>query len=303
MRKFKDTIADLIAVATRIADGLRIAKNTYLLQSQGIESMYKQFILTLILTAVLVGSLTADAAEYRLAAGDVVRINVYDHPDLGTTVRLLEDGSISFPLLGTVSLRGMTEREAEARLSNLLEVGAIVISPQVSVIVEQYLGQQVSVLGEVNRPGKYAIDRNGTIVDLISQAGGINDNADDTAIVTSTRQGETKTTTRVLDLTAILRDGDPRQNTVIYGGDTVYVPRMKQFYIYGEVNKPGVYRLEHDMTVMQGLSVAGGLTERGTQRGIRIERRMQNKETESLSAELGDVLQPNDVVFVSESFF
>lgn len=263
--------------------------------------MYKQLILTLIFAAALVGSLTADAAEYRLAAGDVVRISVYDHPDLGTTARLLEDGSISFPLLGTVSLRGMTEREAEARLANLLEEGAIVISPQVSVVVEQYLGQQVSVLGEVHRPGKYAIDRNGTIVDLISQAGGVNDNADDTAIVTSTRQGET--TTRVLDLTAILRDGDPRQNTVIYGGDTVYVPRMKQFYIYGEVNNPGVYRLEHDMTVMQGLSVAGGLTERGTQRGIRIERRMQNKETESLGAELGDVLHPNDVVFVSESFF
>lgn len=263
--------------------------------------MYKHFILTFVLAAVLVSGSTAGAKEYRLAAGDVVRINVYDHPDLGTTARLLEDGSISFPLLGTVSLRGMTEREAEARLSNLLAEGAIVISPQVSVIVEQYLGQQVSVLGEVNRPAKYTIDRNGTIVDLISQAGGINDNADDTAIVTSTRQGET--TTRVLDLTAILRDGNPRQNTVIYGGDTVYVPRMKQFYIYGEVNKPGVYRLEHDMTVMQGLSVAGGLTERGTQRDIRIERRMQNKETESLNTELDDVLQPNDVVFVSESWF
>ena len=89
----------------------------------------------------------------------------------------------------------------------------------------------------------------------------------------------------------------------VKAGDIVIVPRADMFYIYGEVKSPGRNRLEANMTVMQALSVAGGLTERGTERGIRVKRRNSEGEIKEIKVELTDLLQPDDVVYVKESLF
>jgi polysaccharide export outer membrane protein len=242
------------------------------------------------------------AEDYILGAGDTVRITVYGHPDLSTDARLSGSGTISFPLLGEVLLNGMTERQAEASIADLLEKGSIVKSPQVSVAVQQYESQQVAVLGKVNKPGKYSIDRGQTVLDLIAMAGGVaSDGDDNTILVKSTK--DAKAAEKVVNLNGLIRGGDTPQSMQVSDGDIIYIPRTEMFYIYGQVRRPGSYRLEHSMTVMQALSVAEGLTDKGTERGLRIHRRDDNGKTQTLNAQLTDELKPNDVIYVRESLF
>lgn len=263
--------------------------------------MLRPIALLLLFVASVCCFSVAEGKEYTLGPGDVVRVAVYGYPDLSTSYRVADNGSINFTLLGEVSLKGLTEREAEVKLENLLEKGEIVRSPYVSVIVEQFLSHQVSVLGMVSKPGKYPLHRSSTIVDMIAQAGGLVEGADHSAIVTRNEQGKFKR--HVVSVDAILRDGDVEQNIVVFDGDTIYIPGKKTFYVYGEVRVPGAYPLEKGMTVVQALSVAGGLSERGTERGLVIERRLKDRGVQSLNVKLNDFVQPDDVVFVKESLF
>ncbi|MEQ6341601.1 MAG: polysaccharide export protein EpsE [Gammaproteobacteria bacterium] len=260
------------------------------------------FVVFLFLTTLGFMPAPALAKDYVLGAGDVVRITVYEHTDLSTLTRISQTGGISFPLIGEVFIAGMKEREAEAKIGALLQQGGFVKSPQVNLIVEQYRSQQVSVLGEVNKPGMYTIDRGSKVVDLLAMAGGVNASGGDAAVLIK-KNGSEGIGGRPIDLLALLQKGDMTQNMEVTDGDIVYVPRMEVFYIYGEVQRPGSYRLQRDMTVMQALSMGGGLTQRGTQRGIQIKRKDAKGALTSISAELFDVLRPDDVVYVKESLF
>jgi len=242
------------------------------------------------------------AAEYLLGPGDVVKIMVYEHPDLTTTTRTSEAGGITFPLLGEVAIGGLNAKAAEARLAELLEVRGFIKRPQVSLNIEQYGSQRISVLGQVNRPGKFSVDSPAsTVVDLLAMAGGLNTNAADTISVIKQESG--KRDKHDIDLVALFQHGDMTQNITVANGDIIFVPRMPMFYIYGEVRTPGTYRLEKNMTVMQAISVGGGLTTRGTERGVAIKRRSEDGAITTLNIQLSDLLQPADVVYVKESMF
>ncbi|MBA3564534.1 MAG: polysaccharide biosynthesis/export family protein [Gammaproteobacteria bacterium] len=245
------------------------------------------------------------AQDITLGAGDVVRISVYGQSDLDTVARITNEGDISFPLVGEVQIAGLTARQAEVTLARLLSEGNFVRNPQVGLFIEQRSTAErdaVTILGQVNRPGRYAVEAISdagaeTIVGLIALAGGVQDDAADHLILTREEEGE-NTTYRV-DLVALLRAGDVSQNHALDAGDIVFAPRMDVFYIYGEVEKPDRYRLERDMTVMQAISVSGGLTQFGTEKGIRIKRRNQEGEIVDYRAKLTDLLRPDDVVHVT----
>ncbi len=157
------------------------------------------------------------------------------------------------------------------------------------------------ILGQVNRAGTYPIQARKTVVDLLAAAGGLSANAADT--VTIIRRGGDVDNKLELDLLALFVSGDMSQNVEVSNGDIIFVPRMPVFYIYGEAQKPGSYRLEKGMTVMQALSVGGGLTARGTERGVRVKRRNESNTIETLEMDLSDQLQANDVIYVKESLF
>lgn len=246
-------------------------------------------------------STNAIAKDYVLGAGDMVRITVYEHPDLSTVVRVSQAGSINFPLVGEVFIAGLGERAAELKLSELLEQGGFVKSPQINLIVEQYRSQQVSVLGEVNKPGMYAIDRGNRLMDLLAMAGGVNASGGESAVLI--KKGGNESPGHPIDLFRLLQKGDMTQNVEVADGDIIYIPRMDVFYIYGETQRPGSYRLQRDMTVMQALSMGGGLTPRGTQRGIEIKRKDAGGALTTINAQLSDTLVPDDVVYVKESLF
>ena len=242
---------------------------------------------------------TAGASE-ALGAGDAVRITVFQNPDLATEARLSERGSVVFPLIGEVSLSGQTPAQASARIAALLKSGNFLKNPQVNVAVMQVRSRQVSVLGHVARPGRYPLDDPGTrLTDLLALAGGISLGGADTVTLVPA-EGEKKLE---IDVARMYRSGDLSQNVEVRGGDTVYVGRAPVFYIYGEVQRAGAYRLEPSMAVMQALSTGGGLTARGTTRGLRIHRRTPGGEVRELDVQLSDPVQADDVIYVRQSLF
>lgn len=161
--------------------------------------------------------------------------------------------------------------------------------------------REVSVLGQVNRPGKYSVVsgvRN--VIDFLSQAGGISAGGADKIIVVTNREG--KSVKHEIDVDQLYRKGDTSENLELADGDSIYVPRVPVFYIYGEVQRPGSFRLERDLNLSQAISLGGGISDRGTERGIKIKRQV-NGVMKMIDARQNDLLQPDDVVYISESLF
>src|SRR5213592_2749696 len=229
-----------------------------------------------------------------LGEGDSIRITVFQNPDLTTETRISQRGTISFPLVGEISLAGLAPVDAEARIAEKLIKGKFVLKPQVSLNVVRVRSRQVSVLGQVARPGRYPLDdTSSNLTDILALAGGISSTGDDKVTVMIARNG--KTAKMDIDVPTMYRTGDLTQNIQLENGDTIFVQRAPVFYIYGEVQRAGVYRLEPAMTVMQALSVGGGVTQRGTDRGLKIRRRTPAGELHAIDARLTDTLQPDDV--------
>jgi polysaccharide export outer membrane protein len=239
--------------------------------------------------------------DYRMGTGDVLRITVYGQPDLTTEARVGESGSITFPLIGDVKLAGVTPAQGETEIAQRLKKGGFIVEPFVSLNVVQYRGQQVSVLGRVNRPGKYPMEKISRVSDALALAGGIiPDGAD---VITLVRERDGKTEYREIDVVALFKPGGEAANELVQDGDVINVARQPMFYIYGEVQRPGAFRLEQNMTVVQALSMGGGITPRGTQRGIKIMRRDAKGVMQKLDAELADPVKKDDVIYVKESLF
>ncbi|NMG46100.1 polysaccharide export protein EpsE [Aromatoleum toluvorans] len=240
--------------------------------------------------------------EYVLGPGDIIRISVFQNPDLTTEGRVSETGALTFPLIGSVPLGGRTVSAAEALIAERLRTGGFVLQPQVTVLPVQIRGNQVAVLGHVNKPGRYPLDTfNVRVTDMLANAGGIATGGDDVIVLVGTRDG--KPIRRELDLPTLFQRGDPDADAMLSPGDVIYVRRADVFYIYGEVQKPGSFRLERNMTVMQALATGGGPTLRGTVRGLRIHRRGTDGKVAVIEPAMEDRLRPDDIIYVKESLF
>ena len=251
-------------------------------------------------SAVLAQS--AATAEPVLGIGDAVRISVYQNPDLATEARLSETGQISMPLIGAVAIGGLTVPAAQAKIEKLLRDGGFVNKPQVTVQTVQIRSSQVSILGQVARPGRYPIETVGSKVsEMIAAAGGVLPIGADVVTLVGTRDG--KPVKLDIDLPAVLQNGQAGIDATVANGDIIYVDRAPSFYIYGEVQHPGQFRLERGMTFMQALASGGGLTAKGTVRGIRVNRRDASGQLRSIDIDLNDAVRRDDVVYVRESIF
>jgi len=247
----------------------------------------------------------AAAPEYRLGAGDVVRVVVYQNPDLTLETRVSETGAISFPLLGSVRIGGLGVSAAEKLIADGLKNGNFVKSPQVTIVLLQVKGNQASVLGQVNRPGRYPIETTDMrVTDLLANAGGVATTGAEVLVLSGTRGG--KPFRMEIDLPSVFgptaEHGRPN-DVVIQNGDVLWVDRAPLVYIYGEVQRPGPLRLERGMTLMQALASGGGLTQRGTERGIRVHRKSADGKVQVTQPGMDDSLKDGDVVYVKESLF
>ena len=242
------------------------------------------------------------ANEYKLGSGDVVRISVYQNPDLTLETRITEAGIVTYPLLGTIRLGGLGVTAAEKMIGDGLRNGNFVKQPQVTIVVLQVRGNQASVLGQVNRPGRFPIEvADMRLTDLLANAGGTAVNGADRVVLSGTRNGAPYRLE--VDLPTLFGPGGRDKDVLVQNGDTLWVDRQPLVYIYGEVQRPGSTRLERGMTLMQALATGGGLNLRGTERGIRVHRKGADGKVQVVQPTMDDVLLEGDVVFVKESLF
>lgn len=262
----------------------------------------RQLLLAVLALVALAALAQEKQGDYQLGPGDNIRIMVFQNPDLTLETRVSESGSITYPLVGAVDLGGLTISGAEAKLASALKDGGFLQQPQVNIILQQVRGNQVAVLGQVGKPGRYPLETfNTKLSDLLALAGGIAPSGADTLILTGVREG--KPIRREIDVAGIFLDKHGENDITVAGGDIIYVHRAPMYYIYGEVQRPGSYRVERGMFVMQAMVQAGGPTQRGTERRLRLYRRNAGGDLEKLSPEMTDEVRTDDVIYVNESFF
>ena len=266
---------------------------------------FRRFVLPLLAAVAMLLGLPASAqrgTDLLLGAGDDIRIRVFQNPDLTYEGRVPESGTISYPLIGAVQVGGLSVAAAEKKVADALRTGGFVLQPQVNIVLVQARGSQVSVLGQVAKPGRFPLETSTTkVTDVLAMAGGSTLTGDDIAVLTGTRDG--KPFRKVIDIPAIFLDGGNEDNMLMAGGDTLFIPRAPVFYIYGEAQRPGSYRIERDMTVQKALAAGGGPTPRGSNTRLRLSRKNAQGVVEESSPTLSAPVQADDVLYVRESIF
>ena len=245
------------------------------------------------------------AQEYMIGEGDLLKITVYDNPDLTTEARVSGDGKISFPFIGEVEVNGLTPIGVEKKIAKLLQDGYIK-RPQVAVFIAEYKSKKVTALGEFAKPGIVELRGNSTLMEVISSAGGVTVNAGEMLYIqrkilkpgSSSKEDVTIT----VELTRLLEKGDVTANVAVFDGDSIYVPRAAFVYVNGEVKTPGAYKITKGLTVLRAITLAGGFTPKAWQGRTKIIRKTEKGEVE-IKAEMDDLVMPDDIVFVPESFF
>src|SRR5262245_19934365 len=232
----------------------------------------------------------ATVAFEKLGVGDAVKVTVFQQPDLTTETRVDEKGAILMPLIGQIKVAGLTTTAASGQIAEALKKGKFLNNPQVNITLVTLRSRQVSVLGQVARPGRYPLDETSSqLTDVIAAAGGVLPTGSETVIVT--RNGKEQ---RV----ELLGNGYALQ-----GGETVYVDRAPVFYIYGEVTRAGAYRVEPNMSVMQAIAAGGGITPRGSDRRLKLRRAAADGKWVETDVSLQERVRPEDVIYVREALF
>ncbi len=215
-----------------------------------------------------------------IGSGDLLHVDVFDVPELSRDVRVSDTGDISYPLIpGRIVAGGLTPFQLESKLEQLLLANGLVSHPQVSVFVKEQNSQPVTVVGAVGHPTVFQVMRPTTLLEVLTAAGGVTDDAGNIVIVTrpesagevareepasATTKPELKEQRITIPLQSLLESGNAVFNIQIYGGDTVTVPRAGIIYVLGSgVGQPGEYVLQNrgeQVTVLKALALARGLT-------------------------------------------
>ena len=256
----------------------------------------------LALSSLTVHAQTQAKPDYPLGAGDALRVQVFQNPDLTIETRVSENGSITYPLIGAVELGGLSIAVAEKKIADALQKGGFIQKPQVNIVLIQIRGNQVAVLGQVNRPGRFPLETANTrLSDMLANAGGATVGGADIAIITGVRNG--KSFRKQIDIPSIFLGEQMQDDIVLQGGDSIYVHRAPVFYIYGEAQRPGAFRIERNMTIMQALAQGGGPTLRGSEKRLRLHRKAADGSIQPIEPQLTDPVLPDDVIYVKESIF
>lgn len=244
--------------------------------------------------------------EYIIGSGDVLEIDVWGNDDLNHAVEVSPEGSFSFPLIGKIQAGGLSVLALENLIKEKLSDGYL-MNPQVTVTVSKYQSQKVSILGEVKRPGTYAIKGKAYILELISKAGGFTEMADHTVIIARPKSLDPDNITEAgknkgNEIIKVNIDESLDERFFVINEDTIYVNRAPRIFVIGEVKKPGEYKWEKDFTVRQAISLAGGPTDRGASNRTKIIR-TKNGEEKEIQPGLSDVVMPNDIINIPKSYF
>jgi len=252
--------------------------------------------------------------EYIIGPKDLLEIEVFGLSELDTTARVSEDGLITVALLGEVKVGGLTKSGVEKKLTRLFEE-RFLKNPQVTVFIKEYKSQKVSVIGAVNEPGDYELLGRQTLLQMISQAGGMTEDAGKEIIVIRKKE-DGSNTSREIPVEGLVEKGDVELNIVLKPGDIVNIPidKMVRVYVFGQVRNPGALEVKKSNipTLLRAVAQAGGFSERAHKGKVSIKRvNDQGKEVQMIvsakaiiKGKKKDVqLHENDVVYVPESIF
>jgi len=265
--------------------------------------------LILTLFALSSGARAQSAADYVIGAQDVLNIQVFDQADLAGKYTVETDGTFSFPLIGRIKAGGLTLRGFETALRAKLADGYFK-NPQVSVGVEQYRSQRVFVMGEVRAPGPVSLTGGMTLIEALARAGSTLQTSSGEVAIVRAPQGAKGPTLPDQDGGAevfrasirTLESGSMTQNIELKDGDTIFVPRAETIYVFGQVKNPGGYGVQKDTTVLQALSLAGGVTENGAMNRVKISRTVNGHQVD-VKVKLTDLVKPGDTIVVPERIF
>lgn len=250
-------------------------------------------------------------ATYQVGASDVLSIKVFNEDALTNKFVVDSDGSITFPLIGRVQVAGKTTREIEEHLTSLLQPD-YVRRAQVAVEIATYRSRSIYVLGEVRTPGRYNIEGPMTLLEVIANAGSTTPAASNTIIVQRYKDGLAAAVSapaapgdsRWAEVTRInleeLREGKLSANLLLQDSDMIIVPAAERYYVSGFVKQPGSFILRPGMTVRQAVAEAGGLTERGSTRGMKIIRKDKDGREIEIDARMSDLVKPNDTIRIRQ---
>jgi len=258
----------------------------------------------------------ADSSKYKVQPTDVLSITVRDQPDLTTKTRISDEGYLSFPLLGKVDVKDLTVQEIEEKLKRRLEIDYLV-NAQVLVFIEQYHPKQVSVMGEVAKPGKFDMpdEKKLTATGAIVMGGGFTVDADiaNTKILRLKDGREELIKVNMKDIT---QKGEKEKDIVLEPDDIIVVPKgFWKISVVGEVVKPGRYDMskERQLTVMEALAMAGGFTKDANLADTKILRSKQGQK-EVIQININDImmrgdkeknvtLEPEDIIIIPKGFW
>jgi len=285
-------------------------------------------------------------SDYDIGPGDVLKVVVIGQAQMTGDFAVDPEGLVNFPILGKIKASQHTTLELERKITTLLSDG-ILKRPQVTVSISEYGSQRVFVTGEVQKPGRYPLKADRTLLALLGDIGALGQNVGHEVIVVrppnvtsgpavpmnmtdpsaaATSAGATGSTpagveegvpapaaipglpfvapgSEVFRIGLLeLQSGNPEKNVVLVAGDMVYFPKASQVYVMGSVARPGPYRYQEGMTVLQALTLAGGATDRGSQGRTKVIRIVDGKKLEK-KVKATDLVQPEDTLVVPERFF
>ena len=253
--------------------------------------------------------------EYKIGAKDLLEITVFEFPELSQTVRVSEDGSISLPLLGSVAIEGLTKEQVQSKIATLLLEKNYVKNARVTVFIKEYQSKRVYMIGALTKPGTYELVGRTTLLQMISQAGGLTDRAPNEIFVLREKPDGTQERI-VIDLEDLINKGEAKLNIVLMPNDAVNIPidQIISIFVFGEVRNPGALQVKvsKKLTLLQAVAQAGGPTENAAKSRVTIKRRDRKTGKEIrikvnlnslISGSKPDIeLQEGDVVFIPESF-
>jgi polysaccharide biosynthesis/export protein len=252
--------------------------------------------------------------EYRVGPKDLLEISVFGADELSRTVRVSEDGKVTLPLLGEVLVDGLTKSELERKLAGLLGE-KYVQNPQVTVFIREYQSKRVSVLGAVEKPGPYQLLGRQTLMQIVSEAGGLTRDAGSDIIIIRQLPDGTSTSLRI-SIDELFLKGDAKLNVPLEAGDSVNIPvdKLVAIYVFGQVKNPGALQVKKSAlpTLLQAIAQAGGFTDRAAKGGVIIKRKDETGKEKEIKVNVRSILGnrqkdipllENDTVYVPESLF
>lgn len=250
--------------------------------------------------------------DYMIGSEDLLEIRVFELPELNNTVRVSSDGKINIPPLGDIEIAGLSKSAAEKKISELLQKN-FVNDAHVVIFIKEYRSQKVNIIGAINKPGNYAIMGEKSLLEILSDAGGISDKAGEKLYVF--RRKDSQMMKIEINLKELLEQGKEKLNIMLKPGDIINIPEVQKIiiYIYGEVLSPGAIEMKKDdATLLKAITKAGGPTDRANLRKIIIKRLNEDKEEKLIRINLKDIingklkdelLEDGDVIIIPESFF